>query len=194
MWRGYGANGQGAALVFDTSFVSVVPGSPFLITKVNYASSLERTSWINEAIHDCVQDLSHTGLNDESIRDAAWSLFNVMLIYSVSSKHPGFREEQEWRVVYLHDRDVHKLFQGSKSYIRRAHTIEPKLRFPIKPLSIESSAVWSFDTILARIVLGPSHANALARKSAQRMLELLGKSHFADRIWVSEIPYRSVSF
>lgn len=193
MWRGYGANGHGAALVFDTSFVTVVPGSPFLITKVNYATSMEGVSWIEEVLKDCAQILAENAPDDEKIREAAWNVFNIMLIFSLCYKHPGFKEEQEWRIIYFPDRDIHQTLTENKTYIRHSNAIEPKLRFPIRPLSIDPDATWSFDSILHRIVLGPSHANALARKSAQRMLELLGKPKFADRIWVSEIPCRAVN-
>lgn len=41
MWRGYGGSGNGAALVFNTSFITGKPGSPLIITKVHYASRAE---------------------------------------------------------------------------------------------------------------------------------------------------------
>jgi hypothetical protein len=42
MWRGYGENGKGAALVFDFSKMPVVDRSPFAFAQVLYASSETR--------------------------------------------------------------------------------------------------------------------------------------------------------
>jgi hypothetical protein len=39
MWRGYGANGQGAALVFNTSFLTAVQDSPLFFGRVRYGSA-----------------------------------------------------------------------------------------------------------------------------------------------------------
>ena len=38
MWRGYGANGSGVAIVFDTAALNFVENSPFIVGKVEYAS------------------------------------------------------------------------------------------------------------------------------------------------------------
>ena len=42
MWRGYGQNGAGAALIFDSSKFKYIEGSPFIISNVTYASSERR--------------------------------------------------------------------------------------------------------------------------------------------------------
>jgi hypothetical protein len=67
-----------------------------------------------------------------------------------------------------------------------------KLTLPIRPLELEPRQTWTFETILDRIVLGPTHASALSLRSARRMLERLDKRQFANKIWVSEIPYRPI--
>jgi hypothetical protein len=54
MWRGYGANGQGAALVFNTSFLTVVPDSPLFFGRVRYGSANERARWLEELFRRCV--------------------------------------------------------------------------------------------------------------------------------------------
>ncbi len=43
MLMGYGGNGNGAAIVFDTGKLSVRDGSPLIIARVQYASTEERT-------------------------------------------------------------------------------------------------------------------------------------------------------
>lgn len=48
MWRGYGGNGKGAAIVFDTSKLNVIQDSPLIISQVTYGSERERLSWFDE--------------------------------------------------------------------------------------------------------------------------------------------------
>jgi hypothetical protein len=42
MWRGYGQHGNGAALVFDSAKVTLVPASPLMFVKVLYVTDDQR--------------------------------------------------------------------------------------------------------------------------------------------------------
>jgi uncharacterized protein YjbI with pentapeptide repeats len=46
MWRAYGGNGDGVALVFKTDFITFNKDSPLLIAKVIYASEEHRIQWL----------------------------------------------------------------------------------------------------------------------------------------------------
>ena len=92
MWRGYGANGQGAAIVFDTSYISIVPGSPLIIGKVQYAPIKNRRSWMEMTLRGCVDVLRHIPMSEEALRVTGLHMFRLMLIYSLMSKDPGFEE------------------------------------------------------------------------------------------------------
>lgn len=48
MWRGYGANGGGVAVVFDTAKLKFVEHSPFIVSKVEYADQSARLKWIED--------------------------------------------------------------------------------------------------------------------------------------------------
>lgn len=193
MWRGYGADGNGVALVFKTDFIHAVYGSPLLIAKVRYGTGEERAEWIKESLADCLKVLGEYDINSQTIKTTAWNMFRLTLYHSLSSKHLAFKEEDEWRIVYFSDLDVNKLFKDRRGYLIRGNRIEPKLKFPIEPLGLDPKQVWTFDSILKRIVLGPTHAStSLSLSSTKRMLECLGKPEFADKIWMSRIPYRPI--
>ena len=131
MWRGYGANGNGVALVFNTRFVTTQEGSPLLIAKVRYGSRQERADWLMEFFTKCLTILKTRGTNTnpQHIWHTAMNMFRLTLYQSLSSKHPGFAEEDEWRIVYLSDLDRHNLFKDRRHYYIRGNTIEPKLNF-----------------------------------------------------------------
>lgn len=96
-------------------------------------------------------------------------------------------------MVYFGDMDLRGLLKDRRSYLIRGNTVEPKLKFPIAPLKLSPPQTWDLDSIVDRIVLGPTHASSLAFNSAKRMLECLGKPELAKKLWVSEIPYRASS-
>ena len=192
MWRGYGANGQGAALVFNTSFLKLALDSPLFFGKVKYGTAAERAQQIEALFRRCIDLANHMPNTNQTLHFIGQQMFQVAMYHSLLSKHPGFSEEEEWRIIYMPDRDTKGLMKDRLGYFRRGNSIEPKLRFPIKPLELEPRETWTFDSILDRIVLGPTHASALAVRSAKRMLERLDKPSFAAKIWFSEIPYRPI--
>ncbi len=118
------------------------------------------------------------------------SLFELSLLSSLIIKHPGFKEEAEWRILYLPQRDENDLLTGYFSYHRNNNQIEPKLRFPLKPMALESPNRWTFEDIVERVVLGPTHATPLAHQVAARMCRELGRPSLAEKVHISDIPYR----
>jgi hypothetical protein len=192
MWRGYGANGQGAALVFNTNFITPVEKSPLFFGKVEYLSVKERAIALNNIYRKCLDFLNKLPDKQEFRQYVGVQIFRLSLIHALTTKHHGFEEEYEWRIIYFPDFDVLNLMKDCFCYVRKGNCIEPKLKFPIEPLQIEPRQTWSFDTIVDRIVLGPTHYSYLALNSAKRMLQNLGKPNFAEKIWVSEIPYRPI--
>jgi hypothetical protein len=190
MWRGYGGNGHGAALVFNTSFITVIPESPLLIAKVNYATEAERVDWLKDTFRRCFSGLRQHGVTDADLHVVGYQMFYLMMIYSILSKHPGFREEQEWRVIYLPFRDQKGLFKEQLHYVMGQDAIEPKLRFPIEPLKLEPRETWTFDSILETILLGPTHQSPLAELSIKRMFQTLKKPEFIPKLKFSGIPLR----
>ena len=54
MWRGYGANGQGAALVFNTSFLKLALDSPYFSEKLNTARQLKGRNKLKPCLGDAL--------------------------------------------------------------------------------------------------------------------------------------------
>jgi hypothetical protein len=191
MWRAYGGNGNGAALVFKTDFLTEPKeDSPLLIGKVHYASGEQRRAWLEAKIRTWCSILAQVGIPDDKLHIAAHSIFLAIKIYALTSKHRGFSEENEWRLIYLPERDPSGFMKDGLHYIVGRLGVEPKLRFKIKPLPLKSPEVWTFEDILDRIILGPSLSTVLARSSIVRMLEVIGKPTFGPKVISSGIPLR----
>ncbi len=121
----------------------------------------------------------------------AFQLFELFKTFALSYKHIGFREENEWRIILLSERDRDGVFKDSYHYHIGPRGVEPKLKFKIKPLAIpNSNQAWTFYSILDRIILGPSVSSPLAKASINRMLQAVGKPDFVSKVVASTIPLR----
>jgi hypothetical protein len=191
MWRGYGANGNGACIVFDTSELNEVDESPLIIGKVEYASRNERIEWIDGIIATFAEILQAHSVPDEELRFASWILFERLLIFTLYTKHSGFHEEQEWRIVYMQHRDQEGLLAKMLDYHIGPRGAEPKLKFDIAPLKGVADEAVLIDKIVHKIILGPTSAADIHRLSVARMLERIGRGALVPKLLSSTIPYRA---
>jgi len=190
MWRGYGGNGNGAAIVFDTSKIKRTPNSPLIFAKVEYASQSVRMKWFSDLAIKCADILAPMEIPKNLIYEVAYAIFERIKIAALFSKHIGFKEEREWRIVYLRERDTNNRLVDMLGYLNGPNGIEPKLKLKIQPIDGVTDSELSLDNIIHSILLGPSVSSPMALRSTERMLELIGKGHYKNILEPSSIPYR----
>lgn len=191
MWRGYGGNGKGAAIVLDSSAIPVVETSPFVIGKVYYGSADERKEWIESKLTQFAEILAASQIRDDKLFLAAYAIFERIKLFALFTKHPGFAEEREWRIVYLKERDDVGRLHSMLGYSIGKDGIEPKLKFKIGPIDGVTGQDLTPDILIDRIIVGPSGSSALEVHATRRMLESLGKSEMVDRLVKSSTPFRA---
>jgi hypothetical protein len=192
MWRGYGGNGSGAAIVFDTAQLDYIEDSPLIIANVTYASQDKRREWINNKLATFADLIEKNYVPDDKLYLPAHALFERIKIYSIFTKHHGFSEEKEWRAVYLRERDLNHKMDGMLHYAVGKRGIEPKLKYKIRPIEGLTRGDLSLEKIVHHIILGPSVASPLAISAVQRMLEKVGKHALASKLVASTTPFRPV--
>ena len=193
MWRGYGANGNGVGIVFDTGQLSVVESSPLIMAAVAYETTEARMAWLKQLISRFVRILDTANIPDEKFHLAAYWLFERIKLFALFTKHHGFKEEREWRIVYLPDRDVHKKLHEMFSYAIGPRGIEPKLRFKILPVEGVTAADLSLTKIMERIIMGPSISSPMALAMARRMFDRHGHLDLKPKLRPSTIPFRPLA-
>lgn len=194
MWRGYGGNGTGAAIVFDANRLNFsVNDSPLMIGKVTYAGQSQRSAWIGNFVNHIQAQLTRhaSSMSECDLAEYAGIVFDRLKFAAIFYKHNGFREEAEWRVVYMPERDTKKKMAAFYGYANGAKGLEPKLKLPIMPIVDVTADDMSLEKIVNRIILGPSRASGLVLGSALRMLDELHHGDLKTRLRVSTIPYRS---
>lgn len=190
MWRAYANNGSGAAVVFDTNALGpLVMDSPLILTPVRYASNVERLQWLERKIADWCAIIAKGNIPIDLLYIPAYYLFSIILIFALSSKHVGFQEEHEWRLIYMPDRDEKDLLTDKFHYTVGARGVEPKLILKIAPLD-GAIPSFTFSDILHSILLEPSISSPLAGASVVRMLEKLDKGYLTQKVRSSTIPLR----
>jgi len=192
MWRGYGGNGNGAALVFDTAKLVAREESPLVISHVHYGTGQMREEWLQRRIAEFGEILAKSAIPDDKLSIASYYFFERLKLFAVFTKHHGFEEESEWRVVYMRDRDTAQIFGGMFSYWVGPRGVEPKLKLKIEAIPGLPETNITLAEIVDRIILGPSLSSALARNAILRMLESLGRADLKNRVVSSTIPFRPV--
>lgn len=189
MWRGYGANGQGIAFVLDSKKIESNENSPIIVAAVKYASAKERLLRIQNHLSQVASVLAKLDKSDEILNLIAFHWIEWLKVFSLFTKHRGFMEEKEWRCVYMRDRDKQSEFEPMFDYNTTEVSIDPKLKLKLHKLPGHKSKL-EFNSIIDRIIIGPTSASGITHKALARMLSMLGKDSLVDKIHSSSIPYR----
>jgi len=190
MWRGYGGSGSGVAVVFDAGNVNLLDASSMILARVHYGTAEQRSAWLTSKASEFARILSGYVVADDQLQMAAAALFERIKLFALFSKHTGFREEQEWRVVYMPNRDEGALLKSHAGYSLGARGIEPRLRFPLSQ-NLEGSPVdLSLERIVDRIILGPTSSTPLAVSGFKKLLEASQHTQLKERVRASGIPFR----
>jgi hypothetical protein len=191
MWRRYGQNGNGAALVFNPSKIIEVPSSPLVIDKVEYLPRDARINGIIALAHRFAALLSNIEIAEQQIYLTTAQLFECLKLFALFTKHSGFHEEREWRIVYLRSRDVNKILDKFFHYWIGPRGLDPKLMFNVGELAGVTDPSVTLEAMLHKILIGPSVSSPIARLMVQRMLTKCGKGSLCDKVFASDIPYRA---
>lgn len=191
MWRGYGAYGTGAALLLNLASLPPFEDSALLLGQVVYASQEQRQSWMETRVSALAAEIDAYEKTDMNLEAAARTWFERLKVFAIFSKHPGFSEEREWRVVYMRERDQRDRLSDSLGYLVSDHGVEPKLKLPFSTLSQSADPKQMNLSLLAGLILGPSQSGLLAQASIRRMVSVLGHDNLAPNLWASTIPFRN---
>lgn len=190
MWRGYGGNGSGAAIVLNTEKLNEDATSPLILSRVIYATRAQRQAWIQSRIAILAESITKLHLTDDQLSLPARAFLERLTLFSLFTKDIGFLEENEWRAVYMPSRDLKKLYLTMLGYSIGPGGLLPRLKFKVAPLAGVVGSDASLGKLLDRIILGPSQSGPLALETVKRMLRQLGHRKLAERVVASTIPYR----
>lgn len=198
MWRAYGRDRVGVALVFNpqallspteainayTSPVQYVEQGDF---NHLYSSVLLRAERRAEELRQLPEGWFEQNLQ-RFIDNAALSL-----------KHPGFSEEREWRITYSANPDVEHVSDdefNSESRIKRDFVCINGLpqriyKIPLQNYPDEGFTGAEINELIERIIIGPSQYPVMVADAIIMALRNAGVQEPEKRIVISNIPLRT---
>jgi Protein of unknown function (DUF2971) len=190
MWRSYASQGHGIALVFNTRNIPDPPQAPLGIAKVIYGTADERIARLRASLEEWANITRSANLYDDRLYLAAYAAFLFIKSFALMTKHKGFQEEREWRIIYDPEFDPDKRLVNQFGYFIGPRGAEPKLKFKIAPVLGGAPDSLSLARLVEFIVLGPSLSSPIAKSGFSRVLRGTCLQGFEDRIYASTIPLR----
>jgi len=187
MWRAFGGNAIRIAIVVKVPRVSLGSFSlNLMFSPVAYLSEAEAHSVLHEVIEN-------VKAKADFVRSAGRPLivemiFTVFVAGVTCLKHEGFREEREWRAIYLPKIRPSELMQSSHEVVNGVPQIVHKI--PIDESVSPLLADLELSRILDHLIVGPSPYPWVMYEAFTEELKNAGVPDASERVHVSNIPIR----
>jgi hypothetical protein len=186
MWRAYGGRTGVAIVLKNGPFLTPSTALKAYSSPVGYFSAEQfkrEFHQIADAAHIHADILSKLG------REAIMTnIFNMFKFAMLCTKHPGFHEEREWRIVYL------PMFEKSDRLIADLKVIggvpQPIYRIPLKDVPDEGLVGIEIPQFFDRVIIGPTQYPAAIYEAFVRSLEQAGVTDAPNKVQISDIPLR----
>ena len=189
MWRAFASSSPRVALVFSVPWQANVPAAlGVFVSPCAYLKSHRSATLLDEVVANVEKERDFLrSLPKGTI--AEWMLQSLMTI-AACTKHYGFQEEREWRVIHA------PVFGVPTQVVRSKETVfqgVPQTIFEIPFDGAVSPALAHLDlsVLLDRVIIGPTQfANAIW-KALVEALVACGVQDPETKIRYSDIPIRS---
>lgn len=185
MWRGYGTDSGVALVMKPDSFINENPFYQIYTSPVEYLDKSEfdarllQFSQIIQKEKDFLESLSE---------NVVFYWIIEMIKFAVTSiKHPGFKEEKEWRVIA--DFNTCKGLKQDTLVVNGIPQLVMKL--PLTKEKVNSKRGFSIFANLDHLIIGPTPYPAVIGEALAIELGKCGVDAPWSKIKFSDIPYRA---
>jgi Protein of unknown function (DUF2971) len=187
MWRAYGGT-TGVAIVMNggaflrpsdalkayTSPVAYLSAASFALEFDKFVDGLEK------------EKLFLAAMGEESVLGAIFQAFKYAIL---CTKHPGFREEREWRVIYS------PAYSQSDRLVPDIQSIggtpQPIFKIPLRNVPEEGLMGIEMTELIERVIIGPTQYPVAIMEALRSLMEAAGVADANEKIFVSDIPLRT---
>jgi len=186
MWRAYG-EATGVALVLNGDvFASQSDALKAYTYPVSYLSAAElsneflKVAEVMKAESDYLQELGK-----ERVFEFA---FDLLRSFVVCTKHPGFQEELEWRVIHSPE------MQPSTRLVQDVQVVagipQEIVKIPLRDIPDEGLIGAELPKLLNRIIIGPTQFPQAMYQAFHRLMLEAKVPDPEKKIFISDIPLR----
>lgn len=183
MWRAYGGSEGGVAIVLDKSkfFSEEENNLPFVC--VSYDDDISFESKFAQMVSRLRENKDF--ISTVNVNDFLGAILMNFMYTIAASKHQGFHEEKEWRVLYLP-----KLLplDYMKSEVEVINGVAQEL-FKFKVDDLPSGI--SIANAIKHFIIGPTEYPVASYDAFYRLLSDAGVEDVGDKLWASNIPLRT---
>lgn len=188
MWRSYTSDQVGVGLVLDTS--------PFYRKAPDFGAYSSPVHYLNESqINDIFLEISENIRNDRSFltqvgKGKTFKIMHSLLRHiAICTKHPGFHEEKEWRIIRTDGQDPRGSLEFGVETINGVP--QPIYKIPLKDDFERGMIGISIPALIERVIIGPTQFPVAVLQALKIELENVGVTDAKDKIFYSNIPVRS---
>lgn len=186
MWRAYGGKTNVAMVVNNTPFLSYSDALDAYTTPVLYKDQEGFIEYFNNILDSMENNMETLLLIGAS--QFAQTFAYMLNSMSLSTKHPSFVEEREWRIIYSPKGDMNDRIIPSIETIDGVPQTIHKLLFKNYPEEGYLGA--TLPELINKIIIGPTEFPLVIFNSFLRELELVGIKNAAQLISVTNTPLR----
>ncbi|GLQ53626.1 DUF2971 domain-containing protein [Devosia nitrariae] len=116
------------------------------------------------------------------------NVFSMFRYAVLCTKHPGFHEEREWRVIYSPTFELSPRIKKTIEVIRGVPQAVCKI--PLSDAPDDGLNGIEIPKLVNRVIIGPSQYPFAQLEAFIYLLEERGMSDARERVWVSDVPLR----
>jgi hypothetical protein len=186
MWRSYGESSGVAIVLNQEAFFSDSSILGFYSSPVGY---LDKKSF-GLVLDDVAQNVDAHACELKSLgRSEIVEIVTRMFMFAaLSAKHPGFKEEREWRVIYS------PRFMKSDVLTKTIQSVHgvPQIvyKIPLKNLPDQGLKGLEPRELINRVIIGPSQYPSALHQAFVELLAQAGVSDPESKVCVSNTPLR----
>ena len=186
MWRGYGTSAGVALVIKPDAMMSESDALQAYSYPVVYRDGTDLTEMFRSMMDGIASDANSLKSADPQ------NIFNYvfLMLYSlpICLKHPGFKEEREWRIVYQ------PTFNKSTVLIERIQSISgfPQKIYELPLRNIPDHGLLTLDPeqLIDRVIIGPTEHGLAMYHAFVDLLRAAGVSKPEEKVFRSDIPFR----
>lgn len=195
MWRGYGGDGNGVAIVIDpvaAGFGSET-GGEIISCAVEYETPKEfsdRSCAVLEGFWQRLQKLDER-LVQEQFHVVESAFAELCFYLAVTHKHPGFKLEREWRLVWRRHLDVDGVLAPLVRSEVSSRGLYEYLCLPLEDNPHVLPTPIDPHQLVRAVLIGPTEDAASKAQAVRQLLYRAGFDPQLTTVSTSAIPYRS---
>jgi len=186
MWRAYGGDTGVAIVLNNKPFVSPSDALRAYTSPVAYLGPEQFKAEFQRIANRMEENTKF--LSEVDITLLTGFLFNMFRFSVLGTKHPGFHEEREWRIIHTPGLENSDRLLKDIQIVRGTPQVIYKI--PLKDIPDEGFVGAEIPQLVDRVIIGPTQYPLTMYQAFVELLTDAGVENAGSKVWVSDIPLR----